>query len=102
MAGESLCTVSIAIASWLYSLRTVIKILPMSGGTLGVSSGGGNFCVCQLNLHPTASVRRSTTTCLFVRARDYNLRVEPVFRSFPLQLTNFLKEEYKVEPSNAY
>lgn len=32
VAGETLCTVSIAIAPLLYSLSTVIKILPMSAG----------------------------------------------------------------------
>ena len=40
MARATLCTASVAIASRLYSSSTVIKILPMSAGTIGVSSGG--------------------------------------------------------------
>lgn len=48
MARETLCTVSIAVASRLYSSSVVIKILPMTAGTNQCvwCGGGGNNQLC--------------------------------------------------------
>lgn len=55
MFRETLCTVRVAVASRLYSSSTVIKILPMSAGTMGVCSGGQpNVCSCSAD--PSAPV----------------------------------------------
>lgn len=106
VAGETLCTVSIAPAPRLYSLSTVIKILPMSAG-LWVCLVGGD----QLHLPavlPLPLLEESISlpgnrvvleeaqplTPLLVRARDPKSRsgtCVPWHRSFPLQLISWRK-----------
>lgn len=106
MAGETLCTGSIAIASWLYSLSTVIKILPMFAGIIGVSGEGQPALSAPLQVNFVGcwhgSVRSSITT-LLSEQEIKNLEVEPVFGHQFLSFAtdcNFLEKGYEVEPTN--
>lgn len=112
VAGETLCTVSIATAPRLYSLSTVIKILPMFAGLWMRLVGGRQLHVPAVlplllleesNSLPSkkSGAGRGTATSLLVRAKGHKSS-RGTLEQILYFAADFLEEEYKVEPINAY
>lgn len=114
VAGETVCTVSIATAPLLYSLSTVIKILPMSAG-LWVCLVGGTSFVFQLccPFHSWKSQflcllkewcwkkHNHSLACQSKRSQIQQWDLCSMAQILPFG-TAFLEEEHKVEPIHAY
>lgn len=109
VAGEILCTVS--IAPQLYSLSTVIKILPMSAGLWVCLGGGTSFMFqqcCPFHSWNNQFLCLLTEWCW--KKHNHSLPClseqeipNPAVGAVFCGTDPFLcKEEYKVEPINAY